>query len=291
MLNGSPVGTNSNVYTNSSLTDNDIVNCVLTSNAPCPTTLTVTSNTITMTVTPAVLVSVSISASVTTICSGTAVVFTAVPINGGTPDYQWQVNGSNVGANSNTFTSSVLTDGSTITCLMTSSLGCATQATVTSNGITMDVTSIDANVNVSGNTLTAIQTGATYQWINCENGNAPISGATAQTFTPTENGTYAVVIGSNGCTETSDCILVTTVGIAKLNQDDWKVYPNPANKQLNVTTELAEVIQITDVSGKVVTVEQLKTGNNIIDVSSFAPGVYFIQSKTGREHVKFVKSN
>ena len=86
-------------------------------------------------------------------------------------------------------------------------------------------------------------------------------------------------------------MLVNTVGIEKLDQNNWKVYPNPASEQLNVTTERAEIIQITDVSGKVVTVEQLKTGHNIIDVSNFAPGVYFIQSKTGRTHVKFVKNH
>ena len=289
MLNGAPVGTNSAVYTNSTLTDNDVVSCVLTSNALCPTTLTATSNIITMTVTPGVSSSVFVSSSATNICSGTAVVFTAVPTNGGTPDYQWQVNGSNVGTNSNTFTSSVLTDGATVTCLMTSSLGCVVPATVVSNGIVMEVISVDGTVTVSGNTLTAVQTGATYQWIDCGNGNAPISGATAQTFTPAVNGTYAVVITRNGCTETSDCILVTTVGIEKLDQNNWNVYPNPVSEQLNVTTERAEMIQITDVSGKVVTVEQLKTGHNIIDVNNFAPGVYFIQSKTGREHVKFVK--
>ena len=381
MLNGSPVGTNSTVYINSTLADNDVVSCVLTSNAPCPATITATSNTITMTVTPVVPASVSISASATNICSGTAVVFTAVPTNGGTPDYQWKIGSANVGTNSNTFTSSVLTDGAIVTCLMTSSLGCAAPATVVSNavtiavgssanptvsitsnpaapsicsgipvtftanitnggsapvyqwtlngnnvgtnastytnaalatgdivncqltsnaacatstqaisnGITMDLISIDADVTTSGNTLTANQAGASYQWINCGNANAPVPGATAQTFTPVVDGMYAVVITMSGCTETSDCILVSTIDVEKLDQETWKVYPNPATEKLYVTIERAEVVRITDVSGKIVAGEQLQAGDNIIDVSQFAPGVYFIQAINGGANVKFVK--
>ena len=49
-LNGVDVGTNSAIYTNSTLANGDIVTCVMTSNATCATGSPATSNTVTMTV-------------------------------------------------------------------------------------------------------------------------------------------------------------------------------------------------------------------------------------------------
>ena len=50
-LNGTNVGTNANTYTNAALSNNDIVTCVMTSNAtPCLTGSSATSNTVTMVV-------------------------------------------------------------------------------------------------------------------------------------------------------------------------------------------------------------------------------------------------
>ena len=53
-----------------------------------------------------------------------------------------------------------------------------------------------------------LQTTQRIQWIDCENGNTPIAGATEQSFTPTGiKGSYAVQITTAwGCTLTSDCI-------------------------------------------------------------------------------------
>jgi hypothetical protein len=99
-LNGGNVGTNSVTYSNSALTNTDVVTCEMTSNAACPTAATVTSNTITMTVNALVTPAVSIVSSpaavagVTTICSGTTVTFTPTPTNGGaSPTYNWWKNG------------------------------------------------------------------------------------------------------------------------------------------------------------------------------------------------------
>jgi gliding motility-associated-like protein len=94
-----------------------------------------------MTVTATVTPSVSVSATATTICAGTSVTFTATPTNGGTtPAYQWQVNGANAGANSNTFiSSSALANDYTVTVIMTSSDACASPSVTTSNAITVTV--------------------------------------------------------------------------------------------------------------------------------------------------------
>ncbi len=84
--------------------------------------------------------SVSITASASTICTGNPITFTATAVNGGTvPAYQWQVDGSNAGTNSNSFTTSTLTNGQVVTVILTSNESCVTSATATSNSITVTV--------------------------------------------------------------------------------------------------------------------------------------------------------
>jgi gliding motility-associated-like protein len=67
----------------------------------------------------------SIAADKTTICQGDTVQFTAVPVNAGaTPGYQWQVNGTPVGTDSDTLITSSLSNGDIISCILTSSVLC-----------------------------------------------------------------------------------------------------------------------------------------------------------------------
>src|SRR5690606_31304812 len=70
----------------------------------------------------------------------------------------------------------------------------------------------DASVTQNGGTLTANTGAASYQWINC-NGNIPIAGATQQSFTAGTNGSYAVIVTTNDCSDTSECFNVALTGI------------------------------------------------------------------------------
>ena len=138
----------------------DSVYCILTSNADCKSVATATSNTIKISVntfTP----SITIAATSSSICTGTSATFTATPVNQGTtPTYQWQINGSNVGNNSNTFTSNTLSNKDTVTCILTSSLTCVTAPTSTSNKVGMTV-----NVATSSNNnLTVCNKDMPYTW-------------------------------------------------------------------------------------------------------------------------------
>lgn len=99
------------------------------------------SNIVKMFVIPGIPVSVSIAANPgTTICAGTSVTFTATPTNGGTtPAYQWKLNGTNVGSNSPTYTTTTLANGNVVTCELTSNVSCPTGNPATSNSLTMTV--------------------------------------------------------------------------------------------------------------------------------------------------------
>jgi|GEM_PF-2975772 len=222
MLNGSPVGTNSLTYSNAALTNSDVISFTLTSNSPCVNGVVAASNSITMTVTPTVVTDVSISASATTICSGTAVTFTATPVNGGTPVYQWLINGSNAGTNSNTFTSSTLANGSVVSCQMTSSIACATPAAALSNTITMTVSSsasptVSITSNPAGSTICS-GTAMTFTANISNGGPAPVyqwklNGANVGTNTSTYVNSTLATGDAVTCELTSNapCATVQTV--------------------------------------------------------------------------------
>ncbi len=73
-----------------------------------------------------------------------------------------------------------------------------------------------------------------------------------------------------------------------LVQNGWNIYPNPASDHLFVESNEATEIVIRDITGKTMQVESLKSGNNLIQLTSLSRGVYFIQSASGAT-VKFVK--
>ena len=141
ILNSNVVGTSSPVYQSSSIQNGDVVKLTMSSFNACGNNTYAISNIITMSVGTNVQPSVSISANNTTICANTSVTFTATPINGGgNPNYQWKLNGANVGTNSPVYGNSGLVNGDAIEVIMTSSLTCASPLSDTSNRIIMVVT-------------------------------------------------------------------------------------------------------------------------------------------------------
>lgn len=178
-INGANAGTNSPTFTTSSLTNGQIVTCVMTSNMVGVTGSPATSNSITMTVNPVVTPSITIAqtSGSNPSCAGSSVQFTATPTNGGTtPSYQWKVNGANAGTNSSTFITSSLTNGQIVSCVLTSNATCTTTTTATSNTITMGITP------VANPTVTIAQT----------SGGVPTCTGASVTFTATVSGASAI---------------------------------------------------------------------------------------------------
>jgi len=147
------------------------------------------------------------------------------------------------------------------------------------NSFDITINTTPANtVTVTGITLTADEAGATYQWLDCDNGNAPIDGETNQTFTPAANGNYAVEITSDGCTATSTCTAVNTVGINEPTASSIRVYPNPSTGRFTiVTAQLGKNYSITDNIGKVIAQGILNQTQTDIDLSNYAKGLYLIK--------------
>ena len=127
-------------FTTSALTNGNQVRVEMTSGAVCPSPAVATSNLITMAVNPTLIPSVTIFESENNICPGTSVTFYAIPENGGNnPSYQWFVNSTPAGTNSDTFTSSTIVNGDEVSVLLTSNATCANPVAFNSNERTIIV--------------------------------------------------------------------------------------------------------------------------------------------------------
>lgn len=233
-LNGvSIVGGTYTTYTTSLLSNGDVITCGIVSNALCPSPTTAISAGITMSVTPRVLpaVSVSITSGSANICAGTPVSFSAVIGNGGSsPAYQWQINGSNVGTNSNSYSSSTLANSDLVTCILTSNAACASPLSITSSIVAIIVHSIGSptvSIAVTSGTnptcpgvpitFTAASvnggTSPVYQWK--KNGVNTIIGSSYTPPLPTNGDIITCAVTSNAsCLSTNNALSAgTTIAI------------------------------------------------------------------------------
>lgn len=138
----------------------------------------------------------------------------------------------------------------------------------------------DLTTSTSGATITSNNSSATFQWLDCDNNYAIISGETAVSFTPTSNGNFAVELTENGCVDTTSCIAISTVGF--INNEfgnKLEVYPNPnaGDFSINLGSSYENSnITITDISGKLVFSKNL-IQMQFIDISLNQPaGIYFV---------------
>jgi hypothetical protein len=140
---------------------------------------------------------------------------------------------------------------------------------------------INTTVNQNGATLTAAASGATYQWVDCGNGNSPIAGATSQTFTATAlTGSYAVVVTNGACSATSQCVLVDQNGIDDLNGIVFDVIPNPVDDQLTLlwTTSDMQDMELVDAAGRLVFTKNISGKNELnVNMEALRSGVYFVR--------------
>jgi hypothetical protein len=136
----------------------------------------------------------------------------------------------------------------------------------------------------SGVQLTAQQTNASYQWLDCQNGNANIPGATQQSFVPTANtGSYAVQISAENCTVTSPCFFIDQTGIDAVESSSILVFPNPFSDGFTVKWEKEQVesMELLDATGKLVHVAFIQHAEEyFLPTNTLNYGVYFLRVRT-----------
>jgi hypothetical protein len=220
----------------------------------------------------------------TTICAGES---TLISVSGAST-YEWD---NDLGTNSSFSVSPTTTTSYTITGTDTNTCVNSTQVTVTVNP--------KPNVNVSqlGRVLTAqvLKADISYQWVNCSRNYMNIPGEIEPVYNANANGSYAIIINENGCTDTSSCYDIVSVGIIENNfGNELVIYPNPTKGDFSI--DLGQNIQnikitIMDVTGKTILSKAYKN-NHLLNLKIEEPmGIYFlrVESKENTAVFKLLK--
>ncbi len=315
----------------SSTSQNPVINPISTANAGVYTVTntvdgcTSPASTISVAVTPNTATSVSITASPNdTVCGGTLVTFSAMAINGGvSPTYQWMIGSSPiVGAIASTWSSSTLTDGNQVSCLMNSNAACPLPATATSNTIRMNVITNEPTAHIFALPGTSVAlhdsvqlfsvvynlgTGGTYQW---QKNGVDIIGATNSSYTVhnvTVFDTFTLVITSTmDCASTniavSNPLIIhpnTAVSDIAAKLANVSIFPNPNNGTFSLKGNLSGISTSVDIAvlnpiGQVISNFSTKALNDkldtIVTTEHLSSGVYLLQlNAEGVQHtIRFV---
>lgn len=163
----------------------------------------------------------------------------------------------------------------TATYLLVNHAGCDSIVT-----LHLTINTVDISVGKAGTILTSNAANASYQWLDCDDNNKPITGETNQSYTAKKNGNYAVVVTQNGCTDTSSCYAITTVSNANnIYTKNILIYPNPVTDLITIDPGeriKACTVIISDIFGKEIK-RYYYENTSIISLHLDSPsGIYFI---------------
>jgi Secretion system C-terminal sorting domain len=138
----------------------------------------------------------------------------------------------------------------------------------------------------------AVQSGAIYQWINCDNGNMPMAGENSQNFTADAAGNYAVIISVGNCSDTSICSYINIIGNKEnTNANQIKIFPNPSKGVFNIELKTKAHVIVSNIVGEEIINKNFLPGNQTLNLIAYSNGLYFVKivSDGGQQIVKLVK--
>ncbi len=293
----------------------DIINCVMTSNAPCRTVNTATASK-TLTVSAPITPMVSISSALGSVtCDGYPDVLNTTMYGGGTaPTYIWSVNGTPAGMGAGyTY---VPGNGDVVTVTMTSNFPCLATPTASDN-ITLTVLPITQPVGeitaqpgyiipagmydtFTCNIISGGGMAPTYQWfIN----SIPQAGATNSVYITnnlhTGDSVACQVVNTDQCSGVTvfsymNITVGNNVGVHDISGQGSNVMlvPNPNNGTFRVKGNIAGVIsgavgiQVTDMLGRAIYTGNADVVNGLVDSelqlgSDLANGTYLLTIRNG----------
>ena len=150
---------------------------------------------------------------------------------------------------------------------------------------------LDTSTSLSGLTIRSNQVGADYQWIDCNNANSPIPGATNVNFNATTNGSYAVVITLGDCSDTSACVSINNIGLFEAGlSSNITLSPNPNDGNFSIHLEKtyqSTTVTITDLTGRIIQSNSYESTQIINLLLEEPAGAYFITVENNNQRKVF----
>lgn len=148
------------------------------------------------------------------------------------------------------------------------------------------VTTVDTSVTVSGGTLTAHATAATFQWLDCDSNYYAIPNAIDSVYQTMSSGFWAVEVTQNGCVDTSNCFEFIYISVGDPQASGYlHILPNPTNGQLRLRSNRAlKQIEVTNLLG--ISVFRMAANRNLevdLDLGTLPKGIYFLKAGDGLE--------
>jgi len=264
---------------------------VVTATIPCAVNNPDTSNVLTINILPSFNPSLSIAADDDTICEGTHVTYHVAMVadTGSAPVFQWQVNGMNVGTNSQTY-AYIPGNADLVKCLLIVNEPCVSQSPVSSNIIsTVIIPTPVVQLSLPIDTLCinwdpiTLSGGIPVGGVYSGNGvsNLLFNPLAAGTGVHTIAYTWTDLWGCSGSTTAPISGDLCTGFSTNLPSETLVLYPNPANNIMFIRNT-----DMNDYSFEIVDLQGRQHAGNLIaqekeeiclDVSELPQGLYFVR--------------
>lgn len=222
------------------------------------------------------------TASPAFICQGASTQLN-VTSNGSSLNYSWSSDPAGFTSN---LQNPTVTPTTTTTYWVT--VTSTTDTAVTSVTVTVNLPPEVPDITQNGYLLISSAVSGNQWFLN----NIIIPGATSQTYTPVQIGTYQVqVTGTNGCSSMSDPVEVISIGLEEsTNISSVRFFPNPASDILiidgNYLINKEFEISVWDTNGKLL-LSRKNTHN--IDITCLKQGVFILRLQLDKGEILYSK--
>ena len=149
--------------------------------------------------------------------------------------------------------------------------------------VSLTTVTIDTSVTQTGSVslmANATSPSATFLWIDCNTG-FPVPGGNVQSLTASANGSYAVIVSYDGCSDTSGCWSIVAVGIDELKADrPFEVFPNPTCGKIYFSMNTMGgdmMVEVTNAEGRsLILNHQIPSGDPSMELGGLASGIYYL---------------
>lgn len=218
-----------------------------------------------------------------TVCQGSSNTYSVQAVPEATT-YTWTLPNAWTGSSTSTSVTTTANSSSGTISIQAGNV-CGTSS---SQIISIIVNQVNTAVTQAGTVLTAAASDLGYQWVDC-NGYALISGQNNQSFSPSANGNYAVIVSQNGCSDTSTCYIISTTGIGTIDPASAIIlYPNPSNGKFSISSNNIPSngfvdIEIYNVLGEIIYSTAIKPLSNLtaagmeVNLGDTPKGIYLVK--------------